>query len=133
MQVAIALYHVWLFVWDDIFDGEDETDETTPKLNDIYGGSIDYVEYHLGLADLMTAEPKPPTPAAIYFKPVGEMFREHLELSQRKRLFEEIKFYIKSCALEQEYLDADRFPTMEQYWNHRWGTSAVFASCALAE
>lgn len=129
----MALYNLWLFVWDDVFDGEDDLEARPLDLSDMYNKTIDYVEFHLGLADSMAEVPAAPTPATGLFQHAGRMLQEHVDMPQRKRFFEEIKTYVRNCAIEQTYLNRGIVPSVEEYWNHRWGTSSVYTGCALAE
>lgn len=129
----MALYNLWLFVWDDVFDGEDNNNVHPSDMDDMFEQTIVYVHYHLGLDEEYTQEPAPPTWATSLFKHPGKLITEYASLAQRQRFFTEVQHYIRSCADEQKMLDKERFPTVEEYWSFRWGTSSVFTACALAE
>lgn len=129
----MTLFNLWLFVWDDVFDGEDEVEGRPTNMDEIYERTIEYVAYHLGLTEPWVREPVAPSPATSLFRHAGEIFQRQVDLAQRWRFFAELKYYIENCAVEQKYLDKGVLPTVREYWSHRWGTSSVFAGCALAE
>lgn len=129
----MALYNLWLFLWDDVFDGEDSKNVLPSNMADMFTQTISYVHYHLGLDDESAQEPKPPTWATSLFKHAGKLITKHASVAQRHRFFVEVQCYIRSCADEQKVLEKEQLPTVQEYWSFRWGTSSVFTACALTE
>lgn len=129
----MALYNLWLFVWDDVFDGEDELQNRPSDMEHMFDRTVTYVEYHLGLCDPSMPEPEAPTFATSLFQHAGALLREQADVHQRLRFFKEVVVYIKSCAYEQRIMDGGVLPTVQEYWAYRLGTSSVYTGCALAE
>ncbi|KAJ3494159.1 hypothetical protein NLG97_g4261 [Lecanicillium saksenae] len=134
-QEAMALYYLWLFVWDDVFDGEDIREALPLNMEAMFEKTINFVKYHLGLTELAAGElePEAPTKATSIFKHAGVMLAQQTDREQRERFFEEIKFYILSCAYEHKTIERGVLPSVEEYWTYRLGTSSVYASCAIAD
>ncbi|KAJ3498325.1 hypothetical protein NLG97_g1219 [Lecanicillium saksenae] len=131
-QELLALYNLWLFVWDDVFDGEDAQEIQPADMGSIFEETMDYVKFHLGLAD-SPEEPQAPTPATALFQHAGKLIKERCDLEQRQRFFREVEFYVLSCAHEHKTIASGILPSLQHYWEYRLGTTSVYTGCALAD
>lgn len=133
--VSATYFTLWLFLWDDEQDGEDN-DISIPfdheKMSSLHNEELAYIAFHLGL-DEAAEEPCPPTTYTSIFEFAARGFKEHCDVIQRQRIYDEIKAYFNCCAKEAEYLHTGTLPRLCEYWPIRLGTSAISVYAALVE
>jgi hypothetical protein len=131
----MSWYSMWLFLWDDVVEDtaipSSSTFEQT-KVSWLHEHALKYVEFQLGLSDSIT-EPDPPTKYCTLFSHAGEVLRRDCTVEERRRFYETIKEYMACVEVESRWVGERELPTMEEYWEHRLGTSSVYTYCALGE
>ncbi|KAM7189916.1 Isoprenoid synthase domain containing protein [Naviculisporaceae sp. PSN 640] len=136
---TMAWYTLWIILWDDViedstFPGSVASSEDL-KIEWLHEEALKYVKYELGLCDETTISvaPLPPTKYCGLFKYCAEPFRAECTIPERQRIYNEIKYYMDCCEAEQKYFQTGALPTLERYWDHRFGSSSVNTYNALGE
>ncbi|KAK0629375.1 isoprenoid synthase domain-containing protein [Bombardia bombarda] len=122
---TMAWYSLWIILWDDVVEYAESDNPTTEQ-------TLKYVEFQLGLSK-STEAPETPTKYCELLKYAAPALKADLTLVERQRLYNEIKYYLEGCELEQTFVQAGAMPSLENYWDHRFGTSAVNTYNALGE
>ncbi len=131
----MSLYTLWLFIWDDDIDESDGQWELS-KLDSMHKTLLEWVSFRLGLTEGMKpGVPGPPLPTANagIFNTVARDMKLAFHEPGRRRFFDELKFYLDSLLVEQGFLLRRELPSVQTYWDHRLGTSAVHTYSAAAE
>ncbi|KAH9906199.1 isoprenoid synthase domain-containing protein [Xylariomycetidae sp. FL2044] len=123
----MATYCAWFFCWDDTIDKEGVSLEAG---NAYRAEAIEYIKYQLGLAEGVAPITPPSTVQLAIFADVGEHIREHCDRETAEAFFSQIEHTIACCGKEQEI--ASTLPSKQEYWEMRYGTSGVYAYCAIA-
>ncbi|KAK0113387.1 hypothetical protein ONS96_014253 [Cadophora gregata f. sp. sojae] len=133
--VTFMYWCMFIFTWDD------ELEEI--HMRDVAGDSVEaqtfrrdtllFIEHYLGLSRTGSEAPLPPTQGVGTFTELGDLLKSQYNITQRKRWFDEAVFFFKMVKVEQEYVLADKVPTVEDFWTMRMGSSAVGQSNALGE
>ncbi|EKG15977.1 Terpenoid synthase [Macrophomina phaseolina MS6] len=94
--------------------------------------TIQFIKETLGL---QPRSPEPPANKIIRnFEVVGTALKEHYTLAQRRRFFAEIDRFMAGTEDEQRRrLTNKEFPTLDQFWDFRLGSSAVNICSSLIE
>lgn len=124
---------IWLFTWDD------EIDEPTGAYASDFDGAQTYREHTLrfvgkclGVATVET-ELRPLNRIIQSFDIIGASLRSSYDFEQRQRFYDTISHFMEASEAEQRFRLEGQVPTLEQYWEFRLGTSAVYISSAAAE
>jgi len=132
--VTIVYWIIWLFVWDDEIDLEENVVGNDFSAAQIFRqDTYKFIEYSLGFGNFPGEAPKPPNIIISSFAELGERLRAQYNERQRRRFLEEVRFYIDMTQLEQETKFNDRFPTLDEFWAMRMGSSAVKPCLVMAE
>jgi len=148
----MATFCVWLFTWDDATDREEISLE---RGNQYRAQAIEYIEHQLGLerkrrpnrttngtnehrneyrnghGKELELEPESLTPQLELFASIGKSIRETSDDNTAKLFFHELQYMFDCCSKEQKNKLSGDLPTIEQYWETRYGTSGVTAYCAI--
>jgi hypothetical protein len=127
---------MFLFFWDDAVDREigsylPELALNIEKGSEYRRKSLEFARYHLGLSN-PSVEPVAPTPGAAIFAGAGQILRENGNEDVCRRFYDQLVFFMDSCEIEQADRLAGKFPSIQEFWDARWGTTAVFTFCAFA-
>ncbi|KAH8660828.1 isoprenoid synthase domain-containing protein [Tricladium varicosporioides] len=125
----MATYCAWFFCWDDSIDREEVTLETGDRYR---AEALEYIGYHLGIYDRQSPEPQASTVQLILFANIGKFIREECDPEIAQSFFSELQYIIDCCGKEQMNQLSGQLPTKEEYWDMRYGTSGVYAYCAIA-
>jgi len=129
----MAWYSMWLFLWDDVV--EDSVIPSSAKDNKVdwlHENALRYVKFHLGLSG-SDVEPPSPTKYCALFKHCAGPLREFSTEKELTRFYETLEEYMTCVGVESQYVAAKELPTLQEYWEHRLGTSSVHTYCALTE
>jgi hypothetical protein len=130
---TLAYLIIWLFTWDD------EIDEP----GGIYADDLDgaqtfreqtllFVSNCLGLS-AVAADFKPLNQIVQSFDVIGSALRHFYDKDQRQHFYDEVARFMIASETEQRFRIREQIPTLEEYWNFRLGTSAVYISSAAGE
>ncbi|KAF2756046.1 terpenoid synthase [Pseudovirgaria hyperparasitica] len=130
---TLAFLIIWLFTWDD------EIDTPTGFCSDDFGAAqryrektLEFVAATLGLS-ASKITPAPRNAIIQSFDVVGDALRTSYSLDQRRRFYREIFRFMIASEDEQRLRLDGTVPTLEQYWQFRLGTSAVYIGVAVGE
>ncbi|KAI4250167.1 MAG: hypothetical protein L6R40_000339 [Gallowayella cf. fulva] len=138
---VVTLFATWLFCWDDQIDSDDGS------LWDDFGGSqvvrdqtLSYVRSCLDISDSQSHD-KPPSRIIGGFQTIGEAIRKgytvgKLNLAvpeQRERFMKEFTTFVKMSQCEQSIRLSGKVPSIDEFWQYRLGTSAVYTCLAINE
>lgn len=144
----MAWYTLWIILWDDVIEdstfpdsvrataaaSETNDDLDLAKVEWLHKQALKYVKYELGLVeDDKIPAPLPPTKYCGLFRHCAGPLRTECTLPERQRIYDEIKYYMDCCEAEQKYFRTGKLPTLERYWDHRFGSSSVNTYNALGE
>lgn len=134
--LAVVYYTLWLFVWDDHFDGaalDPSLSTACENMSNVHHQAFEYATFHLSL-DKPKAEPKAPSRYSKILAEAGKLFRTSLTKNQLDRLLKQIGFYMECSLLHQMHVNNGTMPTtLAEYWQMRSGDSAYLTYCALNE
>ena len=132
---TLVLFSVWLVCWDDSVDaGEGSLAGSLAKADEWRAETLRIAEMALGLAghhaSPVDAMEKGLNSLLLEF---GPALVETMNLDQRRKVFDELCFFVQSCATEQK-LRLERFiPCYESYLNVRLGSIGGGLLCSLLE
>ncbi|TAQ83097.1 hypothetical protein B7494_g8579 [Chlorociboria aeruginascens] len=131
-QRILAYVVIWLFTWDD------EIDEPTGSVADDFQGAERYreeteqfVKFCLQLSDKGT--PGQGHPIVQSFRDIGDALCGAYDAAQRERFFAEISMFMRMSKREQDIRLQGKLPSLDQYWEFRMGTSAVYIGVSMGE
>lgn len=129
----MAWYSMWLFLWDDVVeDSAIPSSASENKVDWLHENALRYVKFHLGLSG-PDEEPASPTKYCTLFKHCGAPLRASCTEKERRKFYEAIEEYMTCVGIESRYVAKKELPTLQEYWEHRLGTSSVNTYCALGE
>ncbi|KAH7162984.1 isoprenoid synthase domain-containing protein [Dactylonectria estremocensis] len=129
---ALALYAVWLVCWDDTVDeGEGDLAGDFDGAERWRSQTLDAVRAALQIDG--TGADKDPDVINAVFRGFGERLSQTAPIEQRQALFEEIRFFIASCSVEQQLRLEKRIPDYDAYMAFRHGTIGGATLCSLVE
>lgn len=129
---TLVMFGVWLVCWDDTVDaGEGDLAGDFEGADRWRSQTLEMIRGALGI-DGTDAEKQPDTINAV-FQTVGECLSGTTPIDQRRRLYEELRYFITSCAVEQQLRLEQRIPDYESYMGFRLGTIGGSTLCALVE
>ncbi|KAI0190865.1 isoprenoid synthase domain-containing protein [Astrocystis sublimbata] len=129
----LAYLVIWLFTWDD------EIDEPNGRYAEDYAGAQSYRDETLRFVGVcLGLLPEGSIQLRLNkiiqsFETIGTSLRKTYDSGQCQRFYDEIAHFMSASQAEQEYRLMGDLPTLEQYWNFRLGTSAVYIGTAIAE
>jgi len=122
---------VWLFTWDDEIDLNDSTMWNEFGAAQIYRDqTLAYVRYALGIDE---ACPEVYNRIILNFESIGAALKEAYTLDQRARVYEAMRFFMEMSEQEQRLRLSGAIPSVDEFWQHREGSSAVLVSLAVIE
>ncbi|KAG4429544.1 hypothetical protein IFR05_014981 [Cadophora sp. M221] len=131
--VVIMYFITWLFIWDDEIDlGENEVGINLAAAQAFRLESLAFIEYSLGLKPEI-CRPVSQNSIINRFEEVGQGLREYYNEDQRRRFFDQIKFYFEMTLQEQEHKVSDELPTLMEYFKSRMGSSGVYTCLSMTE
>ncbi|KAK4446887.1 isoprenoid synthase domain-containing protein [Podospora aff. communis PSN243] len=135
--LTMAWFSMWLFLWDDVIEDTAIPSSSSAlsaqgKITSLHDRALAYVEYHLGLVPA-TIEPETPTKYCTLFKHAGVELQRDCTVRERRGFYEEVERYMRAVEVESEWVGRRELPGVEEYWEHRLGTSSVYCYCALGE
>ncbi|KAL2136446.1 hypothetical protein VTI74DRAFT_3679 [Chaetomium olivicolor] len=124
---TVALYCVWLFLWDDAIDGgaAPTTAGTGLAAEEYCRRSVGFVRYHLGLDEPGAPAPPAPTKVCGSFAEVGRRVCECCGAEDRRGLFEHLGEYMEACVTEYRWRLSGRAPGVDEFYGWRLRTSSV--------
>ncbi|KAH8737320.1 isoprenoid synthase domain-containing protein [Ilyonectria robusta] len=129
---TLVMFGVWLVCWDDTVDaGEGDLAGDFDGADRWRSQTLEMIRGALGI-DGTDAEKHPDTINAA-FQTVGECLSGTTPIDQRRRLYEELWYFITSCAVEQQLRLEQRIPDYDSYMGFRLGTIGGSTLCALVE
>ncbi len=129
-----ACLNIWLFLYDDVIEAAGWSgDASEEAIKEIQRDAFHYIQYHLGLLDPSVPEPPPASRLMLIMRYSCETLRRDHHEAGRRRFLREIEFYMDSCHREYHDNAQGILPSVEDYWEIRLGTTAVYLGCALAE
>lgn len=121
-------------MWDDEIDLEDNlVGSDFSAAQTFREDTYKFIEYSLGFGNFPGAPPKAPNIIIASFAELGARLRDQYNERQRKSFLDEVRFYIEMTQLEQETKFNDRFPSLEEFWKMRMGSSAVKPCLVMTE
>ncbi|KAG5663987.1 hypothetical protein KAF25_006572 [Fusarium avenaceum] len=128
---ALTLYTTWLVCWDDAVDANEgdlagdfaRADQWRRQTMRMVRDALTVNETCVGKAD--------GDPINDVFRGFGSRLCETAQRDQRRLLHNEIQFFVKSCAAEQELRLANSMPGFESYMKMRIGTVGGRMLCSL--
>ncbi|ROV86801.1 hypothetical protein VMCG_10850 [Cytospora schulzeri] len=127
----LAYLVIWLFTWDD------EIDEPTGAYTDDARGAQTYRDHTLQFVGaclgLHEHGFRPQNRIVQSFDAIGNAMSASYDLCQRQRFFDEIARFMMASEAEQVCRLHGRLFTLEEYWQVRMGTSAVYIGSAAGE
>lgn len=128
---ALTLYTTWLVCWDDAVDANEgdlagdfaRADRWRRQTMRMVREALAFNGTCVGKAD--------GDPINDVFRGFGSRLCETAQRDQRRLLHDEIHFFVKSCAAEQELRLANRMPDFESYMKMRIGTVGGRMLCSL--
>jgi hypothetical protein len=124
---------VWLFTWDDEIDVNDGTMWDEFAAAQVYRDqTLAYVRYCLGIDSEGTC-PEVNNHIILNFAPIGAAIKEQYSLAQRKRVYQEMRFFMNMSGQEQHLRLSGTIPSIEQFWSYRLGSSAIPVCISLNE
>lgn len=143
----MAWYSLWLFLWDDVVEdtaippgvSDEPASIELQKVQWLHRHALEYVKFHLGLCDdddesaAPEPEPEPPTKYCALFKHAGARLRTGATVEERQRFFDALREYMGCVEVESSYVLGNQLPSLEEYWDHRLGTSSVNTYSAVGE
>ncbi|KAK7426375.1 hypothetical protein QQZ08_007130 [Neonectria magnoliae] len=128
---ALALYAVWLVCWDDAVDaGEGDLAGDFEGAERWRRRTLEMVR---GALRIDGAEDADADAINAVFRDFGARFGQTAPAEQRRRLSEEIGFFIASCGVEQRLRLERRIPDYDSYMGFRMGTVGGATLCSLVE
>ncbi|KAI0400193.1 isoprenoid synthase domain-containing protein [Xylaria palmicola] len=130
---TLAYLVIWLFTWDD------EIDQPTGLYAEDYSGARSYRDDTLNfVAACLGLLPKrsiqlPLNDIIQSFDIIGSSLHDLYDSEQCRRFYDKIAQFMSASQVEQKYRLTGILPTLEEYWNFRLGTSAVYIGTASAE
>lgn len=132
----MAWYTVWIVLWDDVIEDtvfpSSVASSSDRKIEWLHEQGLKYVEYELGLSGEVPL-PLPPTQICGLFKHCADALNAECTIRERKTLYHELKYYMDCCKAEQKQVQSGGLPSLETYWDHRFGSSTVNTYNALGE
>ncbi|CAJ2509230.1 Uu.00g142560.m01.CDS01 [Anthostomella pinea] len=110
---VLAYLAIWLFTWDD------EIDEPSGSYAEDISGAQAYRDSTLHFI-------------VQSFDVIGSALRASYDANQCQRFYDEISRFMTASRLEQDTRMRGDVPTLNEYWNFRLGTSAVYIGTAPA-
>ncbi|ROV92483.1 hypothetical protein VSDG_06727 [Cytospora chrysosperma] len=127
----LAYLVIWLFTWDD------EVDEPTGAYADDQKGAqlyrdqtLQFVGACLGLSNPGVC---PQSRIVQSFDVIGSALSASYNTNQRQRFYNEIARFMEASEAEQVCRLDGRLFTLDEYWQVRMGTSAVYIASAVGE
>ncbi|KAF4496920.1 terpene synthase [Fusarium agapanthi] len=128
---ALALYTTWLVCWDDAVDAnEGDLAADFMRAERWREQTMRMVREALAIDEMSTSEADD-DPINGVFREFGARFCQTAPRDQRSLLYDEIQFFINSCATEQKLRLASRIPDYEPYMKMRIGTAGGRMLCSL--
>jgi len=132
----MAWYTVWIVLWDDVVEDSIFPNSVgsshDSRIEWLHEQGLKYVQYELGLSGETEAVP-PPTQICGLFKHCADALRAECTMPERQRLYNELKYYMDCCKAEQKQIKSGALPSLDTYWDHRFGSSTVNTYSALGE
>lgn len=128
---ALALFAAWLVCWDDEVDAnEGDLAADLIRADEWRATTLDVIRKALNLPNaVMTNDADVLNGTIMAF---GE-YMVHTSLCQRQRFFDEVTFFIRSCAVEQRLRLDGSVPGYSSYMAFRLGTVGGSMLCTLVE
>ncbi|KAH8879817.1 terpenoid synthase [Thozetella sp. PMI_491] len=140
-QLSImALFFLWMFLWDDEIDKRIESDESDCASNfdaaSVYRArSVAFVNYFLTQSkDQASAETAPPAPTdvcATFGLVAPKIVASALGQVDIEAWKKSLWYFMMASGDEQRYRLDGKLPTVENYWKFRHGTGGVDCICDL--
>ncbi|KAH7170869.1 isoprenoid synthase domain-containing protein [Dactylonectria macrodidyma] len=129
---ALALYAVWLVCWDDTVDeGEGDLAGDFDGAERWRSQTLDVVRAALQIDG--TGADKDSDVINAVFRDFGDRLSQAAPIEQRQALYEEIRFFIASCGVEQQLRLEKHIPDYDTYMDFRLGTIGGAMLCSLIE
>ncbi|KAI1022551.1 hypothetical protein LB503_000776 [Fusarium chuoi] len=129
---ALTLYTTWLVCWDDAVDAnEGDLAGDFVRAERWRGQTMRMVREALAVDEMSTSEAADDDPINGVFREFGARFCQTAPRDQRRLLYDEIQFFINSCAAEQKLRLSSRIPDYEPYMKMRIGTVGGRMLCSL--
>lgn len=129
---ALTLYTTWLVCWDDAVDAnESDLAGDFMRAERWREQTMRMVREALAVDEMSTSEAADDDPISGVFREFGGRFCQTAPRDQRRLLYDEIQFFINSCAAEQRLRLASRIPDCEPYMKMRIGTVGGRMLCSL--
>ncbi|CVK83843.1 related to terpene synthase [Fusarium mangiferae] len=129
---ALTLYTTWLVCWDDAVDAnEGDLAGDFMRAERWREQTMRMVREALAVDEMSTSEAADDDPINGVFREFGARFCQTAPRDQRRLLYDEIQFFINSCAAEQKLCLASRVPDYEPYMKMRIGTVGGRMLCSL--
>jgi hypothetical protein len=124
---------VWLFTWDDEIDLNDGSLWDEFDAAQIYRNqTLAYVRYCLGI-DSEEACPEVTNHIILNFAPIGAAIKKTYSPAQRKRVYEDMRFFMNMSGQEQHLRLSGTIPSIDEFWRYRLGSSAIPVCISLNE
>jgi hypothetical protein len=124
---------VWLFTWDDEIDINDGAMWDKYAAAEVFRDqTLAYVRHCLGI-DSEENCPEVNNHIILNFAPIGAAIKEQYTLDQRKRVYQEMRFFMNMSGQEQQLRLSGTIPSIDQFWSYRLGSSAIPVCISLNE
>ncbi|CAG9982932.1 unnamed protein product [Clonostachys byssicola] len=139
---AVALFCVWLFVWDDEIDmSEGQFHGDFEKAQANFQSTLEFTRWALGLDSSESQQPDEEVGEGIpcstitrgLFGAFGALFRQDAAQETKERLYREIEFYIGQVAKEHGVNIRRQILSTDDYLDIRLGTSGSYTLTAFLD
>ncbi|KAI9721171.1 MAG: hypothetical protein M1828_005278 [Chrysothrix sp. TS-e1954] len=129
---------LWLFAWDDEVDSA----EFSTRIESLKDGrnfrqiTLEWIRSSLKLCPSNDSRMEEQmsvseTPIMQLFTPVATALTEHYSTAQRETLMSQIELFVGMSEVEQRVQLYQDLPSIDEYWQRRWGTSAVLVVLSI--
>ncbi|EMC92457.1 hypothetical protein BAUCODRAFT_78588 [Baudoinia panamericana UAMH 10762] len=130
--LVTTAFFIWIYAWDDELDNaKGDLCGDFDKAQQFRSQTVDFLRDCLDLPPYTSGMPT--FPLITLLQPSVRLISEAYSLAQRRRLLDEMLFYIDKTSLEHRLIISNEIPTLDDYWGIRMGTSAIHVTTAMLE
>ncbi|KAH6898479.1 isoprenoid synthase domain-containing protein [Thelonectria olida] len=131
---TLALFTVWLVCWDDAVDaGEGDLASDFERAEGLRSSTLEVIRGALGIDGAARDKNVNADVVNAVFQEFADGFGPSCPADQRRRFYEELKYFIDSCGVEQKLRLERTVPAYDSYMALRLGTVGGSILCSLVE
>lgn len=129
---ALALFTVWMVCWDDEVDAnEGDLAGDLSRADEWRQKTLEELKRALGLSSELTSTATDAVNAVL--SDLATNLEGRFTTAQRERVFNQVRFFIQSCAAEQKLRLANIVPNYDDYMTVRLGTVGGGLLCSFVD